>query len=112
MTLRPTISLLESEASVMATAGLAARRSAAESNYIGQAERVEALTQTGLLDTPPEESFDRLTRLAAKLIGVPATFISLVDERRDFYKSCFGFGEPLASARQLAGRNLCNMRHG
>lgn len=70
--------------------------------------RIDALQQTGLLDTPAEESFDRLTRLAAKLIGAPATFISLVDERRDFYKSCFGFGEPLATTRQLEGRTFCH----
>ncbi|HSP45009.1 MAG TPA: GAF domain-containing sensor histidine kinase [Chthoniobacterales bacterium] len=63
---------------------------------------------TGLLDTPPEESFDRLTKLAAKLTGVPSTFISLVDESRDFYKSCFGFGEPLATTRQLEGRTFCH----
>ena len=71
-------------------------------------QRLGALLQTGLLDTPPEESFDRLTRLAAKLIGVPATFISLVDHNRDFYKSCVGFGEPLASTRQLEGRTFCH----
>lgn len=70
--------------------------------------RLEALVETRLLDTPPEESFDRLTRLAAKLIGVPATFISLVDQNRDYYKSCFGFGEPLATARQLEGRTFCH----
>jgi len=71
-------------------------------------QRLDAVLQTGLLDTPPEESFDRLTRLAAKLIGVPSTFISLVDETRDFYKSCFGFGEPLAATRQLDGRTFCH----
>lgn len=66
------------------------------------------MLHTGLLDTPPEESFDRLTKLAAKLTGVPSTFISLVDEGRDFYKSCFGFGEPLATTRQLEGRTFCH----
>ncbi len=70
--------------------------------------RLDAVLQTGLLDTPPEESFDRLTRLAAKLIGVPTTFISLVDQNRDFYKSCFGFGEPLSTTRQLEGRTFCH----
>lgn len=70
--------------------------------------RLDAILETGLLDTPPEESFDRLTRLAAKLTGVPATFISLVDQNRDFYKSCFGFGEPLATTRQLEGRTFCH----
>ena len=76
---------------------------------IADGQRLDAVLQTGLLDTPPEESFDRLTRLAAKLIGVPATFISLVDQGRDFYKSCFGFGEPLATTRQLEGRTFCHL---
>ena len=62
----------------------------------------------GLLDTPPEESFDRLTKLAARLIGVPATFISLVDKDRDYYKSSVGFGEPLATTRQLQGGTFCD----
>jgi signal transduction histidine kinase len=71
-------------------------------------DRLSAVIRTGLLDTPPEESFDRLTRLAARLIGVPATFLSLVDLDRDFYKSCFGFGEPLGTTRQLEGRTFCH----
>ena len=75
---------------------------------LGARDRLDAVLRTGLLDTPPEESFDRLTRLAAKLMGVPATFISLVDEGRDFYKSCFGFGEPLASTRQMEGETFCH----
>jgi signal transduction histidine kinase len=75
---------------------------------VADAQRLDAVLQTGLLDTPPEESFDRLTKLAAKLTGVPSTFISLVDESRDFYKSCFGFGEPLASTRQLEDRTFCH----
>ncbi len=70
--------------------------------------RLATVLQTRLLDTPNEESFDRLTRLAAKLIGVPTTFISLVDEKRDFYKSCFGFGEPLSTTRQMEGRTFCH----
>ncbi len=70
--------------------------------------RLAAVLQTRLLDTPNEESFDRLTRLAAKLIGAPTTFISLVDEKRDFYKSCFGFGEPLSTTQQMEGRTFCH----
>lgn len=70
--------------------------------------RLAALARLELLDTPPEESFDRLTRLAAHLVGVPVTFISLVDAGRDFYKSAFGFPEPLASERQLEGRTFCH----
>ncbi len=75
---------------------------------IADPKRLEAVRGAALLDTPPEESFDRLTRLAAKLIDAPATFVSLVDHGRDFYKSTFGFGEPLATARQLEGRTFCH----
>jgi signal transduction protein with GAF and PtsI domain len=53
-------------------------------------DRLAALRRTGLLDTPPEEAFDRLTELAAKLIGAPAAFVSLVDDHRQFFKSSFG----------------------
>jgi PAS domain S-box-containing protein len=70
--------------------------------------RLALVRETGLLDSPAEEAFDRLTRLAAKLTGAPVTFISLVDEERDFYKSCFGFPEPLASERQLTGTTFCH----
>ncbi|MGV8934532.1 MAG: diguanylate cyclase [Gallionellaceae bacterium] len=70
--------------------------------------RLEALRRTSLLDTPPEESFDHLTRLAAKLTGAPVTFVSLVDLNRDFYKSTYGFGEPLSSVCQVEGRTLCH----
>ena len=63
---------------------------------------------TGLLDTEVEEAFDRLTRLAVRLVKVPAAFVSLVDENRDFYKSACGFGEPLASARELEGPTFCH----
>jgi diguanylate cyclase (GGDEF)-like protein len=75
---------------------------------IADPKRLDALQRIALLDTPREESFDRLTRLRAKLIEVPATFVSLVDQNRDFYKSAFGFGEPLASVRQLEGRTFCH----
>lgn len=71
-------------------------------------ERVAAVRATGLLDTDVEEAFDRMTRLAVKVLGVSAAFISLVDENRDFYKSACGFGEPLASARELRGLTFCH----
>jgi signal transduction histidine kinase len=71
-------------------------------------ERIAALRRTGLLDSEAEEVFDRLTRIAVRLLGVPAAFISLVDVNRDFYKSACGFGEPLASARELTGPTFCH----
>lgn len=71
-------------------------------------QRLHAVRDTGLLDTPPEESFDRLTRLAAKLTGAPVTFVTLLDADRDFYKSAFGLGEPLHTERLLTGRSFCH----
>jgi PAS domain S-box-containing protein len=70
--------------------------------------RLATLHATGLLDTPAEPAFDRLTRLAVRLLRVPASFLSLVEDDRDFYKASTGFGEPLASARELAGRTFCH----
>ncbi|MEO5903124.1 MAG: GAF domain-containing sensor histidine kinase [Gemmatimonadaceae bacterium] len=72
------------------------------------ADRLAAVHGTGLLDTEAEEVFDRLTRLAVRLVGIPAAFISLVDENRDFYKSACGFGEPLATTRELSGPTFCH----
>ena len=69
--------------------------------------RLAALQATQLLDTPPEEPFDRLTRLATQVTGAPASFMTLVDRSRDFYKSMAGAGEPLASARQFEGVTFC-----
>ena len=38
-------------------------------------DRLAALRRTALLDTPPEEAFDRLTRMAARLLGTPISLI-------------------------------------
>ncbi len=69
--------------------------------------RLAALRGTGLLDTDIEEAFDRITRLAVRLVEIPAAFVSLVDENRDFYKSTCGFGDALPT-RELAGPTFCH----
>ena len=53
-------------------------------------QRVAALHALGLLDTPAEERFDRLTRVAAALFDVPIALVSLVDANRQWFKSCVG----------------------
>lgn len=53
-------------------------------------ERVQSLRALEILDTPPEERFDRITRLAAQLIGTPIVLVSLVDEARQWFKSAVG----------------------
>lgn len=52
-----------------------------------EARRLEALRGLKILDTPPEERFDRLTRLAQSLLGAPTAFVSLVDAERAWFKS-------------------------
>lgn len=55
-----------------------------------EADRIEALRALDLLDTPPEERFDRITRLALKLFKVPIALVSLIDVNRQWFKSCYG----------------------
>ena len=62
--------------------------------------RLADLNAAKLLDTPAEESFDRLTRLASKLLRVPTALMSLVDKDRQFFKSQVGLREPWAKERQ------------
>ncbi len=52
--------------------------------------RLEVLWQYEVLDTPPEESFDSLTALAAQICEAPIALISLVDENRQWFKSKTG----------------------
>ncbi len=52
-----------------------------------------------LFDTPPEPAFDRITELVAALLDAPVALLSLVDERRQFFKSMQGLEGPAAEAR-------------
>jgi phosphoribosyl 1,2-cyclic phosphodiesterase/DNA-binding response OmpR family regulator len=52
--------------------------------------RLAALRRLGILDTQPEERFDRLTRLAAALFDVPMALVSLLDRDRQWLKSTCG----------------------
>ncbi|HEV7633395.1 MAG TPA: diguanylate cyclase, partial [Steroidobacteraceae bacterium] len=56
-----------------------------------EGERLSALNRLGLLDTPPDESFDRVTRLVARTLDVPIALVTLVDEHRQWFKSRVGF---------------------
>lgn len=52
--------------------------------------RVSRLRSLDLLDTDREERFDRLTRLAMRIFEVPISLVSIVDENRQWFKSCQG----------------------
>jgi EAL domain-containing protein (putative c-di-GMP-specific phosphodiesterase class I)/GGDEF domain-containing protein len=52
--------------------------------------RLNALRDLRLLDTPPSDSFDRITRLASRLLSAPVSTISLTDADRQWFKSRVG----------------------
>ncbi|CAN5836396.1 GAF domain-containing sensor histidine kinase [soil metagenome] len=69
-------------------------------DVIQDPERLARLRATALLDSPTEQAFDRLARLASKLLEAPLSTVTLIDVDRQFYMSCVGLPEPLASVRE------------
>ncbi|MDY0744380.1 GAF domain-containing protein [Paucibacter sp. R3-3] len=55
-----------------------------------EAERLQALEELLLLDTPPDERYDRVVRFAAEQLDMPVALVSLVDGRRQWFKSRLG----------------------
>jgi hypothetical protein len=71
-----------------------------DGGVVADGERLAELQRSGLLDSPPEAAYDRVTQLAVRLLEAPVALISLVDEDRQFFKSCIGLGEPWSSTRE------------
>ena len=70
--------------------------------------RLRALYATGLLDSPPEEAFDRITRAAAAALDAPHSAVSLIDVDRQFFKSTVGMGGDSPLERQTPlERSVC-----
>ena len=57
-----------------------------------ESDRLAALRSYRVLDTPPEPEFDDLVRLAARACRAPISLISLIEDRRQWFKAEFGFG--------------------
>lgn len=68
---------------------------------LNEAARIAFLERLRILDTPPEEAFDRVTRVAACLMEVPISLVSLVDCNRQWFKSAVGL-EARETPRDLA----------
>jgi hypothetical protein len=68
--------------------------------------RLAAVRQTNLLDTPAEPAFDRVARLAARLLEVPIALVPLIEEDRQFFKACVG----CPSHGPRPGRRRCRTR--
>jgi GAF domain-containing protein len=54
------------------------------------AARVAVLRKLGLLDSPASASYDRIVARAADLLGVPIVLVSLVDDKRQWFKARVG----------------------
>lgn len=74
------------------------------SSLASEAERLAALDSYDLLDTPQEETFDRITRLVRRVFGVSMATVTLIDAHRQWFKSRQGVG-PSETER---GPALCN----
>lgn len=68
--------------------------------HVNDPARLAALRAVALLDTPTEEAFDRLSRLAVRFVEAPVALVSLIDADRQFFKSCIGLPEPYHSRRE------------
>ncbi|MGE2715000.1 GAF domain-containing protein [Mycolicibacterium litorale] len=69
--------------------------------------RLQALYATGLLDSPPEEAYDRITRAAAAALDAPAAALSLIDVDRQFFKSSVGMGTSEEERQTPLDRSVC-----
>jgi len=70
-----------------------------------EAQRLAELRRLAVLDTPPEKAFDAITRLAASLFEMPIAAVALIDEDRQWFKSCVGL-----ETREV-GRNIAFCAH-
>ena len=73
--------------------------------------RIDTLQSLKILDTPAEERFDRLTRIASRLFDVPVALVSLVDENRVWYKSAQGTEESGAVQFVITTRTHCSLQN-
>ena len=67
-----------------------------------EAGRLAALFALLLLDTPPEERFDRIVEFAAHEFDVPIALITLLDDDRQWFKAAVGMGTTCQTSRDIS----------
>jgi hypothetical protein len=63
--------------------------------------RLSALRGYAILDTPPEETFDHVTELAAQVFDAPIVLVTFIDENRQWFKAKLGW-DIAECAREVA----------
>lgn len=72
----------------------------------------ETLHALELVDSPPEEVFDKFTRLVARVMAVPVSLVSIIDEGHDrqVFKSALGLrGDPAARRETPLSHSICRL---
>lgn len=70
-------------------------------NEDSEQERLKSLISLAVLDTPPERAYDDITKMASIVCGMPIALISLIDDKRQWFKSRVGLNVP-ETRRELA----------
>lgn len=60
-------------------------------------ERLKAVEESGLMDSPPDEALERLNLLAAKILKAPISIFTIMNNDRQYYKSTFGLPPEVGS---------------
>jgi PAS domain S-box-containing protein len=73
-----------------------------QSDHLRECARLAALRALDILDSPPDEEFDAIVRVAAQVCGTPIGLISLIDDKRQWFKANLGLAGILETPRALA----------
>lgn len=67
----------------------------------GEESRLKEIERLQIIDTPTEERFDRITRIVKNAFHVPVCFISIIDDKRQWFKSCIGIPDYDQTLREV-----------
>ncbi|CAB4900430.1 unannotated protein [freshwater metagenome] len=68
---------------------------------IDEPERLAAVARTGLMDTDSEADYDRVVAIVADALNAPSAAFSLLDDKRQYFKSALGLPPEIGSAREV-----------
>ncbi|MDV8022525.1 GAF domain-containing protein [Rhodococcus sp. IEGM 1330] len=68
---------------------------------IDEPDRVAAVARTGLMDTHSEADYDRVVAIVADALDTPSAAFSLLDDKRQYFKSALGLPPEIGSAREV-----------